>query len=147
MNTVPILCEENYLSRRNASEALCIKFVYMGVAFSLTTTKQKTNNLKTYGISLLLYREIFLCCCFLNPSLFLYDGLGWLVRFISLCSIFLRLKLPQNAWLSLPVADNLWLVSGVLHHQATSIFLLQLFESEKVLWLSQETCLLFLPWF
>lgn len=145
MNTVPILCEENYLSRRNASEVLCIKFGYVGVAFSLTTTEQKTNNLKTYGITLLLYRESFLCCRSLNPSLFVYDGLGWLVRSTSLCSIFLRFRLPWNAWLLLPVVDNLCLVSAVLHHQATSILLL--YESEKVLWLSQETCLLFLPHF
>lgn len=94
MITVPILCEENYLSRRNASEVLCIKFGYVGVAFSLTTTEQKTNNLKTYGTSLLLCTERFLCCRSLNPSLFLYDGLGCLVRPISLCSIFLRFRLP-----------------------------------------------------
>lgn len=68
-----------------------------------------------------------------------------LLRSASLCYIFLRFKLLSNAWLSLSVVDDLWLISGALHHQTTSVLLLKLYESKKILWLCLETCLLFLP--
>lgn len=76
------------------SELLCIKFVSIGVIFSLKTTKGKKNNLKTCGISSSVYFHAENTLFFaLKPSLSCVMAWVGLLTYVSLCNIFLRFKL------------------------------------------------------
>lgn len=95
INTVPILCEENYLSARNMSEVLCIKYIQMGVVFSLKAAKLKKKNLKTYSIRASVYlhaeKAFFFPLKLLSSCAMAWVGL---LMPVSLSNIFLRFKLP-----------------------------------------------------
>lgn len=146
MYILPILCEENLLEYKECvrivMHKICVCAKKIGVVFFFKTTKLKKNNIKTCAISSSVYFHTENTLFFsLKPSLFCVMSRVGLLTYVSLCNIFLRFKLPWDACLG----DGLWLISDGLHHQTTSVFLLKLYESEKMLWLCQETCLLFLP--